>query len=157
MRSRSAPSGALAATEPRRNDREMSSDDVVRTGPNHPDYPHEARRIPKALWNDAEKAWRPTVAANETLEDVSLASWIGQALGAASMCWMPRPTGESDSVRANAISEALHEHVQSVIQGAIDGTVKAMALTDYQLLEEVRYRGLQPHSGNAKVEGDSST
>lgn len=32
------------------------SNQEIRTGPNHPDYPHEKQRIPREFWNEAEKA-----------------------------------------------------------------------------------------------------
>ena len=40
-------------------------------------------------------------------DDVPVHSAIMQAIGGASMCWHPRPTGEFDSVLASRIGEEL--------------------------------------------------
>ena len=87
-------------------------------------------------------SWQPQPASDQRLEDVTLEEWVGQALGAASMCWRPTPTGEFDSVRAGQIHEALHTHVQSVIQGVIEGEAKhsVQRATVRQLLNELRTR-----------------
>lgn len=71
-------------------------------------------------------SWIPTVADGETLEDVPLDRWIGEALGAASMCWVGG-TGslEFDGGLMAEIYKSLNAHVQSVISGVIDGTTKA--------------------------------
>lgn len=71
--------------------------------------------------------WSPTVREGESLEDVSLDQWIGEALGAASMCWVGG-TGDRkfDSSRAKVIADSLNAHVQSVISGVIEGTSKAV-------------------------------
>jgi hypothetical protein len=73
------------------------------------------------------ESWTPTVSSDQTLEDATLADWIFQALGAASTCWrLPdgkRVTvGEFDSTEAKRIGDALHAHVQSVIDAVIRGT-----------------------------------
>jgi hypothetical protein len=81
-------------------------------------YPAEDRLDVAA---DSPK-WTPTVGSDEKLEDVSLESWIGQAIGAASTCWesmWSARAGEFQSDRAKAIAEALLEHVQSVIDKAV--------------------------------------
>lgn len=43
---------------------------------------------------------------------LSLESAVFQALGAASMCWEPRPTGLFDSTRAKLIGDALVEMIR---------------------------------------------
>jgi outer membrane murein-binding lipoprotein Lpp len=77
----------------------------------------------------AMEKWTPSVASDETLEDVPLSRWIGEAIGAASMCWLWNgqriSVGVFDSVEAKRISDALCDHVQSVIDGVIEGTIKA--------------------------------
>jgi hypothetical protein len=73
----------------------------------------------------AIEPWRPTAPSDGTLEDVTLSEWIGQAIGAASMCWSEAPTGVFDSTHAARIADALHEHVQQVIDGVIAGTIRA--------------------------------
>lgn len=43
--------------------------------------------------------------------DADLASYVFQALGAASMCWEERPTGIFESTRAKEIGEKLLEKI----------------------------------------------
>lgn len=71
--------------------------------------------------------WRPGVAPGQTLDDLPLSEWIGQAVGSASMCWIGG-TGDAefDSVVAAQIAESLHAHVQHVIDQVIAGTTKAV-------------------------------
>lgn len=80
-----------------------------------------------------EKRWLPVVNFEGRLEDVSLAEWIGQAVGAASMCWEDvAKAGVFDSTQAGIISDSLHRHVQEVIDGVIEGTRRAMAEESYR-------------------------
>lgn len=75
-----------------------------------------------------EKKWLPVVNFEGRLEDVTLAEWIGQAVGAASMCWEDvEKAGVFDSTQARVISGSLHRHVQKVIDQVITGTRRAMA------------------------------
>ena len=68
-----------------------------------------------------EKKWLPVVNFEGRLEDVSLAEWIGQAIGAASMCWEDvAKAGVFDSTQALIISDSLHRHVQKVIDAIIE-------------------------------------
>jgi hypothetical protein len=53
-----------------------------------------------------------------TGEDLTLSEILGQALGAASMCWDPRPTGVFDSTRAKRIYEALIAEVQAAMDSS---------------------------------------
>lgn len=62
----------------------------------------------------------------EIPEELPLNEWVGQALGAASMCWMPRPTGVFDSTRAKHVLDGLMKHINSVIDSVIEGTTKAV-------------------------------
>lgn len=62
--------------------------------------------------------WTPTVLEGESLEDVSLDRWIGEALGAASTCWKQGTIGEFDSTRVKMINDSLAAHVQEVIDRA---------------------------------------
>lgn len=72
-------------------------------------------------------SWSPTAPSDGTLEDVTLSEWIGQALGAASTCWEHiDQAGVFDSTRAAEIADALHAHVQWVIDEVIAGTTRAV-------------------------------
>jgi hypothetical protein len=51
-------------------------------------------------------------------EPLSLEEAIGQAMGAVSMCWNPRPTGEFDSSRAKVVYDALIAEVQAALDKA---------------------------------------
>lgn len=75
--------------------------------------------------------WEPTGG-----EGVPLSEWIGQALGAASVCWTnPGGAGDFDSTEAGRIYEAVHAHVQVVID---EHSVQRATIR--QLLNEVRTR-----------------
>lgn len=51
-------------------------------------------------------------------EDADLASYVFQALGAASMCWNPRPsTAVFDSTQAKEIGEALLKKIKEFTNG----------------------------------------
>jgi hypothetical protein len=114
-----------------RTDREDTR--PVRDAPNSEgSMTFDARALSPEAWATVTGGvvrWTPTVREGESIEDVPLNQWIGEAIGAASMCWVGG-TGhlEFDSTRATAISEALNEHVQAVISGVIEGTTKAVAL-----------------------------
>jgi hypothetical protein len=79
---------------------------------------------------DIAKPWTPTVPHGGKLEDISLNHWVGEALGAASMCWNPRPEGVFDSSSATVVYDSLMAHINEVIQGVIDGTTKAVKNAD---------------------------
>lgn len=59
--------------------------------------------------------WQPTARDNETPEEIPLSQWIGEALGAASMCWDPRPEGVFDGESAGKIADSLEAHVVKLI------------------------------------------
>lgn len=63
--------------------------------------------------------WMPTVREGESIEDVPLSRWIGEALGAASMCWNLDghrvSVGEFDSVEAGRIHDALMARIENAI------------------------------------------
>lgn len=84
-----------------------------------------------------EKKWVPIVNFNGRLEDVSLAEWIGQAIGAASVCWEnPGGAGIFDSAEAARIAESLHGHIQEVIDGVIKETTRATKPGSMEQLEK---------------------
>lgn len=50
--------------------------------------------------------------------DATLDSYVFQALGAASMCWNPRPSDQVfDSTQAKKIGDALLEKIKEVVSG----------------------------------------
>lgn len=64
-----------------------------------------------------------------------LKTFIGEAIGAASMCWeTPEGAGVFDSVRAQTIVEAIYDRAM-----APDGARLGMATTE-QLMDELRAR-----------------
>lgn len=72
--------------------------------------------------------WLPTVPTDGTIENVSLDQWVGEALGAASMCWVPKPSTQVfDGTRAQWIADSLNAHIQAVIDAVIAGTAKAVS------------------------------
>jgi hypothetical protein len=91
---------------------------------------------------DKPKGWHPTLQEGERLEDVPLSRWLGEALGHASVCWTERPSGVFDSTAAGSILDGLHKHVQSVIDGVIEGEREhsVQRATTRQLLNELRTR-----------------
>jgi hypothetical protein len=72
--------------------------------------------------------WQPTVREGEKLEDVAFSQWVGEALGAASMCWVGG-TGslEFDSAACARINDALMAHINKVIDDVITGTTVAVS------------------------------
>jgi hypothetical protein len=83
-------------------------------------------------------AWTPALPMDGKLEDVTLEEWIGQAIGAASMCWSEPPWGLFESNRAREIAQALISHVQRVIDdvGAASARgVQHMCSNCYQSFE----------------------
>ena len=67
--------------------------------------------------------WQPQPPSDETVEDLPLNEWVGQALGSASMCWEnPAGAGVFDSSRCGEIYEALMAHLNEAIDAVIAGT-----------------------------------
>lgn len=62
--------------------------------------------------------WTPVAPTGQTPNDLPLREWIGQAIGAASGCWVGG-TGdlEFDSAKAKEIYESLHERLLAVVGG----------------------------------------
>lgn len=48
-------------------------------------------------------------------DDDKLREIIGQAVGAASMCWKPIPTGTFDSTKASEICDGIVNHIKSIV------------------------------------------
>jgi len=72
--------------------------------------------------------WEPATAGGQTMADLSLDEWVGQALGAASMCWeRVGLAGEFQSTRCKWILDGLMAHLNRVIDGVAAGTAKATA------------------------------
>lgn len=102
----------------------------IRTGPNHPDYPHEARRIPRSMWNDAENrgSFKP-----QPLRDKLI--WVGVDLDGtlAYPLWTPdNPTSD--------IGDPIPESIKKV-QELVDNGYKVIVhtsrpWTDYQAIEQ---------------------
>lgn len=46
---------------------------------------------------------------------------VFESLGAASVCWIPRPTGEFDSERAKEIGDELVRWIQDTIEDIVIG------------------------------------
>ena len=65
----------------------------------------------------------------EELEEV-----IGQAIGEASMCWHPRPSGVFDSTYAIGITDRTVESVRKIIAGSF--VVRHLSDIDKAILEE---------------------
>ncbi len=67
-----------------------------------------------------EGSWKPTVREGESADNVSLEDWVGQALGAASTCWVGG-TGslEFDSAKVSRIAESLMAHIEALQQAFI--------------------------------------
>ena len=53
-----------------------------------------------------------------------LAEAIGQAIGEASMCWSPTPTGVFDSTRASSVLDDLCDQVVTILSAAQPPTVR---------------------------------
>ena len=92
--------------------------------------------------------WEPQVREGESAEELSVTEWIGQAIGAASMCWVGG-TGnlEFDSEQASAIAAALQERVYRMVGEAVDrnlrdglGLPAISRFTTRALLSELRTR-----------------
>lgn len=72
--------------------------------------------------------WRPAAPEGESVDDLPLNEWVGQALGTASMCWTDvAAAGEFDSARAGWVLQGLMAHLNAVIDGVIAGTAAAVA------------------------------
>lgn len=72
-------------------------------------------------------AWVPAARPGEPVEGLALSEWVGQALGAASMCWADvAAAGEFDSSRCGWIFDGLMAHLNAVTAGAgATGAVEA--------------------------------
>lgn len=81
---------------------------------------------PETLVEAAPEPWTAFGRPGEIPEDLPLNEWVGQALGAASMCWDPRPIGVFDGTRCAHIMDGLMAHINGVIDGVIEGTTKAV-------------------------------
>lgn len=88
---------------------------------------------------NTDDGWRPTVREGEALEDVPLSRWIGEAIGAASMCWMGGPIGEFDPAEAKRIVDALEGKIVERIYQEQEANIGLA--TTRQLLEELQVRG----------------
>lgn len=66
---------------------------------------------------------------------------IGQAIGAGSMCWDPRPTGAFDSETASDISKALEKEMVKEFLSINDDPKLGLATTR-QLLREIESRAV---------------
>lgn len=84
---------------------------------------------------DMTKPWAPTVREGESIEDVPLSRWVGEALGAASMCWEidghQVSVGQFDSVKAKRINDALMARIEKSMRETIDRTER-------RVVDEVR-------------------
>lgn len=99
--------------------------------------------------------WHPTVRSGDALIDTSLPEWIGQAIGAASTCWVGG-TGDAefDSAQAKHIADGLHAHVQKVIDGVIRGTrAERDRVQDTTFAE---YKTAMSEAGNARQNAETS-
>lgn len=81
--------------------------------------------------------WHPTVREGDRLEDVSLDQWVGEALGAASMCWSETPKGVFDSTRAAAIADALLGQFKLMLRAFVDESERRRKVSDGYLLERL--------------------
>jgi hypothetical protein len=81
-----------------------------------------------AVGSDSQdRRWEPTAPTDQTVADLSLDEWVGQALGAASSCWENLAgAGTFDSTRCAGISDALMAHLNEVIDGVIEGGTRAV-------------------------------
>lgn len=67
--------------------------------------------------------WEPTVREGDSPEELPIEEWIGQALGAASMCWRA-PKGVTgsltfDSTEAARIAKALERQVRLIVRALV--------------------------------------
>lgn len=99
--------------------------------------------------------WHPTVRSGDALVDTSLAEWIGQAIGAASTCWIGGTSGaEFDSAQAKYIADGLHAHVQKVLDGVSRGTrAERDRVQDTTFAE---YKTAMSEAGNARQNAETS-
>lgn len=97
---------------------------------------HSQRGI--ATYPGPKEPWRPTVREGET--EAPLVEWVGQAIGAASMCWVGG-TGalEFDSTEAARIHGALMQRIEQALEEAINRRNLAEPTTR-ELLNELRTR-----------------
>lgn len=88
---------------------------------------------------DASEAWTPTVREGESLSDVPLEQWIGEAIGAASSCWVGG-TGalEFDSARASEVAAALTTHVRGLLEEFVRESERRRKLSDGYLANQLR-------------------
>jgi hypothetical protein len=105
--------------------------------------------------------WEPQPRPGQSVEDIPLSEWVGQALGAASACWSDlQGAGLFDSTRCAAINAALMARVELALQQAIERTMRtakeeagpALGLASTrELLEEVGQRGMEAVHDNPDV------
>lgn len=71
--------------------------------------------------------WQPQAPEGQTPEDLSLAEWIGQAIGRASTCWVGG-TGalEFDGSSARAVAFGLVEHIEGLMTDVARDTVNML-------------------------------
>lgn len=80
---------------------------------------NEIGSVTRAMQADkGPQEWQPTTRDGEGVEDVPLVRWIREALGAASMCWIPRPAGVFDSTAVGDISRAVEARVERALREA---------------------------------------
>jgi hypothetical protein len=90
-----------------------------------------AQRIAVATETEPFAFAQSRSAATDGTEDLDLDEVLGQALGAASMCWNPRPhTQEFDSTRARAIWTALKAEVERMMGLARQEAVEELETTN---------------------------
>lgn len=81
-------------------------------GPPQPSSPESSRDL------GSGESWTPTVSPGESLDDLSLENWVGQALGTASSCWSNLTrAGTFDDQRCSAVFDGLMAHLKKVIDG----------------------------------------
>lgn len=69
--------------------------------------------------SQSDTATGPAPALDAIVSAGTLREAIGLALGAASMCWTPRPEGQFQSVPAVAVMEALYQRVRAGYAGGV--------------------------------------
>lgn len=68
--------------------------------------------------------WLPAVREDEKLEDVPLDRWVGEAIGAVSTCWEPRPKGVFQSSMARWICDSVMARIDEAVAQARATPVK---------------------------------
>lgn len=83
--------------------------------------------------------WQPQGREGERPEDLDLSEWVGQAIGAASVCWVGG-TGalEFDSAAAARVAEGLEAHVRGLFTAFIQESERRRAISERYMQTQLK-------------------